>query len=112
MYDTLTRDKRDPSLHGGSSHDDLCSQLLFAAGNGDVVGARKALSLGIDPSAADYDLRTALHVASAEGHVKLVRLLLDNGAQVGLKDRWGKTPLDEAKDNKHEEIIKLLQNPP
>ena len=33
--------------------------------------------LGMDMSLADYDGRTALHLASAEGHVGVVKFLLE-----------------------------------
>ncbi len=32
---------------------------------------------GMDMNAADYDGRTALHLACAEGHLNVVRLLLE-----------------------------------
>ena len=59
-------------------------------------------------SVADYDGRTALHVAASEGHVDIVRHLLLNGALVHKVDRYGYKPLDDAvKFNRHD-VIKLL----
>ncbi len=44
---------------------------------------------GIDMAAADYDGRTALHLACAEGHLNVVRLLLEHcGVSHKVKDRW------------------------
>lgn len=41
-------------------------------------------------NAVDYDGRSALHVAAAEGHAEVIRFLLDNaGANPALKDRCG-----------------------
>lgn len=43
---------------------------------------------GVDLNAVDYDGRSALHVASAEGHSEVIRFLLENaGADASLRDR-------------------------
>lgn len=44
----------------------------------------------------DYDGRTPLHIASCEGHLKVVQYLLGHGATVYAKDRYGDTPLRNA----------------
>ncbi|CAN1237041.1 Potassium channel KOR2 [Linum grandiflorum] len=46
---------------------------------------------GVPPNLSDYDKRTALHLASSEGRVGIVRLLLEKGANVNSLDRWGRT---------------------
>ena len=48
--------------------------------------------------------------ASMNGHIKIVQLLLANGADVNLKDSEGDTALDEAELNDNTEIIKLLKS--
>lgn len=43
---------------------------------------------GVDVNAVDYDGRSALHVAAAEGHTEVIRFLLENaGADASLRDR-------------------------
>lgn len=57
---------------------------------------------------ADYDFRTALHLAAAEGHFEIVKFLVENGAQVNAVDRWNRTPLEDALRGKHNQIIDYL----
>ena len=73
------------------------SALLHASARGDVAQAQALFERGVDINAVDYDMRSALHIAAAEGHENLVRFLMANGANPSAKDRWGQTPLDEAK---------------
>ena len=59
---------------------------------------------------SDYDGRTALHLAVSEQKIKVVEYLV-NVAKVNtnVKDRWGRTPLSEATDNKYEDIMCIIQ---
>ncbi|KAI8066370.1 ankyrin repeat-containing domain protein, partial [Gongronella butleri] len=52
---------------------------------------------------------TALHVACANGCVRIVDLLLRNDASVHLKDKYGSRPIDIALAKHHTEIVKLLE---
>ncbi|EKX38332.1 hypothetical protein GUITHDRAFT_54093, partial [Guillardia theta CCMP2712] len=63
---------------------------------------------GADLNETDYDKRTVLHMACAEGNYKIVEMLLNYGADKNCKDRWGNTPLQEAINNKHATVISLL----
>lgn len=52
---------------------------------------------------------TALHVACANGCIKIVDLLLRNNARIDVKDKYGSTPLDVAQAKHETEIVKLLK---
>ncbi|XP_021298262.1 potassium channel SKOR isoform X2 [Herrania umbratica] len=90
--------------------DDAGSFLCAAVVKGDSDFIKRILSNGIDPNSRDYDHRTPLHVAASEGLFLMAKLLIEAGASVFTKDRWGNTPLDEGRmcGNKH--LIKLLED--
>lgn len=64
---------------------------------------------GISIDSKDTDEATPLHFAASKGHVKTVRWLLRNGAKV-VPDKFGKTALDDAVENGHDEITNMLEN--
>ncbi|XP_055998578.1 glutaminase kidney isoform, mitochondrial-like isoform X3 [Ostrea edulis] len=110
-YDNLkhTERKLDPTRRRMDTMSQDVVSILFGAFNGDVSALRRYNLLGLDMNIADYDGRTALHVASAEGQEAAVRFLLEKcGVNVAVKDRWGFTPLDEAERFEHPDIAKLL----
>ena len=84
-------------------------QLIYSAANGDLANVKKLVHLrGLGVNSADYDGRTPLHLAVAEKRKKTITFLLENGAFVRCADRWGRTPLDEAKGD--EELETLLRS--
>lgn len=70
---------------------DSTMQLLFMASKGDVDGVEELLDEGVDVNSIDLDGRTALHIASCEGHYDVVRVLLSRRANIDARDRWGST---------------------
>uniref|UniRef100_A0A4W5NNX6 glutaminase n=1 Tax=Hucho hucho TaxID=62062 RepID=A0A4W5NNX6_9TELE len=85
--------------------------LLFAAYTGDVSALRRFALSSMDMEQRDYDSRTALHVAAAEGHVEVVKFLLE-ACRVNPvpKDRWGNTPMEEAVHFGHHDVVTMLQD--
>lgn len=74
-----------------------------------MAGVRKAIEKGAKVTVANYDLRTALHTAAAEGKIPVVRRLVDEmGANVNAKDRWHGTPLDDATREGHKAVVEFL----
>lgn len=71
----------------------------------------------------DYDKRTALHLAASEGHTELVKFLVKTTVllstfllaqinvghvQVDPRDRWNRTPRDDADTFGYRDIVQLL----
>ncbi|XP_019634899.1 PREDICTED: glutaminase kidney isoform, mitochondrial-like [Branchiostoma belcheri] len=111
-YDNLKykSKKLDPRRHRDESRSQQIIDILFAAYNGDVTALRRCVMLDMDMEVTDYDGRTALHLAAAEGHVQVVRFLLEKcGVRHDLQDRWGQVPLDDAVRFGHKEAEEMLR---
>jgi ankyrin repeat protein len=70
--------------------------LLDASIGGDSERAAALLAQGANSNIAQVGGRTALHWAAANGHSKVMRLLIDHGANVNAQDDTKRTALVEA----------------
>ncbi|KAK9815464.1 hypothetical protein WJX72_004084 [[Myrmecia] bisecta] len=91
-----------------AEQNELVEFLIDSARYGDLEDVQQALDSKLDPSACDEDGRTALHMASANGHTEVVRLLVDAGADIGSQNKEGNTPLHWACLNGHEAVARFL----
>ncbi|XP_042483219.1 potassium channel SKOR-like isoform X2 [Macadamia integrifolia] len=89
--------------------DNVGSYLCNVVIRGDSDFLKRLLANGIDPNSKDYDHRTPLHVAAAEGLYLMAKILIEAGANVLSKDRWGHTPLAEGHMCGNKNLIVLLE---
>eukprot|EP00092_Neocalanus_flemingeri_P000664 GFUD01000706.1.p1 GENE.GFUD01000706.1~~GFUD01000706.1.p1 ORF type:complete len:1627 (+),score=503.34 GFUD01000706.1:566-5446(+) len=61
----------------------------------------------VDINILDGDEATPLHFAASRGHTDTVRWLLRHGARI-THDKYGKTPMNDAAENKQLEVLSLL----
>ncbi|KAI3916969.1 hypothetical protein MKW98_014430 [Papaver atlanticum] len=85
------------------------SCLCQAVARGDSDFVKRLLSNGLDPNSKDYDKRTALHVSVSQESYMIAKVLIEGGASVLTRDRWGNTPVDEGRTSGNKKLIKLLE---
>ena len=110
-YDGIAElsDKIDPRSSGASIETDIVFNLINAASKGDMAEISRLIAFGADLDCSDYDGRTPLHLAAAEGREEVVAYLLARGVNPQPKDRWGATPHDDAMRHGFEAVAKTLQ---
>jgi len=104
-----SKDLQDPTMYDGNDQNLLINDLLTAASVGDLMAIKNLHSLGVSLDSADYDLRTAAHIAAAQNEVSVLRFLAEEGASLEAKDRWGGKPMDDAQKEGHKKAAEMLQ---
>lgn len=80
------------------------SYLQPAAGSSSSVGPKKK----VDVNESDENGNCPLMGACQGGHLAIVKLLLERGANIDQEDRHGQTSLIKAAENGHLEVVKFL----
>lgn len=88
--------------------DDDLATMFNAIEEGDMEAVKLLLDKGFKANEVDYDMRSGLHFAAAKGEDKIVELLIQRGADVHLRDRWGRNALQDAIDNGHATVTSML----
>lgn len=83
--------------------------LREAARQGDLSGVEQLLDQGVDVDTPTRYGATALFYAADRGHFDVVRLLVERGADVNVRDTfYGSTILSRAQGGRHDEIVRYL----
>ncbi|XP_046570384.1 serine/threonine-protein phosphatase 6 regulatory ankyrin repeat subunit A-like [Haliotis rubra] len=83
--------------------------LMFAVSLKKLDKIKALIKAGADVNAADDSKITAFHLATNDGQsVNIAKFLLQNGAHPDLKDRFGRTPLENAVMQGKLRVLQLL----
>ncbi len=78
---------------------------------GDLIALSKIHSLvKMNFNIVNFDDRTPLHLAAFNGHLMIVKYLIENKAEINAIDRWGGTPLDDALREGLDNVIDYLRS--
>lgn len=110
LFDGLmtTMDRPDLRVSISRWRASRCSESIWAASVGDIRTLQRLKSEQRDLEIGDYDRRTPLHLAAAEGHTEIVKFLLESGVKP-LPDRWGGYPIYDAIAGNHDDIVGLFK---
>jgi ankyrin repeat protein len=99
-----------PLAFGRFSSTAFEKDLIYAAAEGKFDDVKRLVEKEkVSASSADYDRRSALHLAVAEGHVEVVKYLVSKGADVNAIDRFEGTPLDGAITGNSLAVVQFLR---
>ena len=83
--------------------------LYFAASRGDAKEVSRLLAIHANPN-VEWEGEYPLVSAAEDGHTEVVKLLIQAGARLNVRDdHRGKTPLEAAKANNHADIVRILR---
>lgn len=75
-----------------------------------VDNIKSLIKSGANPNYPDYEKRYPLHIAASEGHLNIVKILIESGADINVKDKWGETALDNAIKFDHTDVSNYLKS--
>jgi len=83
--------------------------LVLAACEGHTGTVQKLIDYGCNTDGVDTESgRTALHVATENGHTDVCRILTEAGANPSVKDLSGFTPIEIAEARGRNDIVEIL----
>jgi ankyrin repeat protein len=106
----IYKETEDPrsKLH----HKEDVRDVIEICAIGDLNSLKYYQLKNLDFNKSDYDGRTPLHLACSNGHLNIVKHLIENCSlkDIYQKDRWGNSPLDDALREGYNDISNYISN--
>ena len=85
------------------------SPLMMSVNSNDIDGVKFFAKAGRSVlNKRNIGGATALHIAARKGNIEIIKILVNNGADLNIKDNEGWTPLMRAASNNNSEIVSEL----
>ncbi|CAJ1398963.1 unnamed protein product [Effrenium voratum] len=88
----------------------MSTTFINAAAEGNVEQVELLLRKRVFVDTANSDVRSAMHLAAAEGRDHVIKILIKAEGNVNVQDRWNGTPLRDAVLGKFSAVIELLMD--
>ncbi len=99
----------DDGVNPNVTSSEGATPLMAAAFHNRPEIIRLLIDRGAEVNARDKDGTTALMIAAAKGHAGAAEELIHSGTDLNSADKNGMRPLDWARKNKHQEIVRMLE---
>merc|ERR1711962_1283563 len=99
---TQSLDKEDPR-QAGDGESITMETIIKSSSLGDLTALKRIRPTDEDLNQSDYDRRTPLHLAASNGHLNVVRFIVDIVGESGINpiDPWDGTPYDAVRENRY-----------
>ncbi|XP_017891743.1 uncharacterized protein LOC108631977 [Ceratina calcarata] len=99
--------RKGADLHARNTN--LWTALHFAAKGPNLKIVKFLLKYDLSTNVKNFDGQSPLHIAAANGRTDIVKYFVEGrGFDANETDKYGKTPLDLAKQHDHNDIVKVL----
>lgn len=84
------------------------AQFVAFANKSDTANMNLLLKVGVDANSLDARGNSALAIAANKGNAPMVRYLLTNGADMGVKNSKGMYPIEDAVSLGHKDVVATM----
>ncbi|KNC75385.1 TKL protein kinase [Sphaeroforma arctica JP610] len=99
------------NIDAGGQGDVILTNFMKECQKGNIEKVKKLLETNYaKPEWVDQHGRSALHIAASEGHMVIVKLLVELGAEINSRDKWNMTATDAAERGGFDTIAEFLKD--